>query len=924
MTENRRIALNIVATYGRSLFALACGLFSGRWALMALGEVDYGLMGVVGGLTAFIAFFNGLLAGAIGRFYAFSVGQARVAGTQGEGLEVCRQWFNSAVLIHTVLPLALMTVGYPIGEYGLRHAWLSIPPDRVEACVWVFRFVCLSCLVGMVNVPFMAMYTAKQHIAELTVYSFVTTIINVVFLYYMVSHPGEWLAKYALWTCLLSVAPQGIICLRAMRVFPECRFRPAYLWDLRRTKALCHYAGWQFFGCLGAMLRGQGLAVLVNRAFGAAANASMAVGGNLAGHCDTLSGSMVGAFAPAITNACGARDFGRMRAMAYRTCKIGTLLTLVFALPLALEVDEVLRLWLKHPPAYAAGLCLCVLAMTLVDKTTVGHMLAVNANGRIARYQAVLGTSLILTLPFAWLFVRQGWGIYSVGCAMILTTMLCAWGRVWFARRLVGMSARHWLFHIFLPLAALAALCGAVGFLPRLWMGPSLWRVGVTSGCVEVTLALLAWSVIFDKEERVFVMGRLGQWAARFRAEASASPGAVPRGIALAPASGCTGCSACQAACPRGAIAMVADGEGFLRPRIDVARCVGCRACERACPVLRPGVPDAAPMCFAARVRDEALRLGSSSGGVFTALARPVLGAGGVVFGCVWEKPALVAIHAKAESEGELAAMRGSKYVQSDLRDTFREAKAALLRGRPVLFSGTPCQIAGLNRFLGRSWPNLLTVELICHGAPSPAVFERYKWELAREHGAPPVSIAFRNKFYSWRRCSLVSAFADTSEHREDLYANRYVQAFLRDFCLRPSCHHCVAREGKSGADITLGDFWGIEKVCPALDDDRGTSAVLLHTEAGRHAWAACAATVEACPVALAGVVAGNPSYLRPVAEPRGRALFMRRFRTRPMGALVRSLSVAPLPRRVAMAAGRRLKRLLGVIITTGGGRDLF
>lgn len=908
--------MNIAATYGRSLFALACGLFSGRWALMALGEVDYGLMGVVGGLTAFIAFFNGLLAGAIGRFYAFSVGQAKVAGTQGEGLEVCRQWFNSAVLIHTVLPLVLMAVGYPIGEYALRHAWLSIPPDRVEACVWVFRFVCISCFVGMVNVPFTAMYTAKQYIAELTIYSFVSTTLNVIFLHHMVTHPGVWLAKYALWSCLLSVVPQGIICLRAMQVFPECRFRRAYLWDWRRTKALCHYAGWQFFGCFGAMLRGQGLAILVNRGFGPAMNASMAVGTSLAGHCDTLSGSMIGAFSPAITNACGARDYAKMRAFAYRTCKIGTLLTLIFALPLALEIEEVLRLWLKHPPACAAGFCYCVLAMILVDKTAVGHMLAVNANGRIAHYQAVLGTSLILTLPIAWLFVRLGWGFYAIGYAMILTMMFCAWGRVWFARKLVGMSARHWLFRIFLPLVSLTALCFGIGLLPRLFMEASLGRLVVTGLVTEAALLPLSWWLILDGDERAFLWTRLEPWIARFRAKPAPAPVGVP---ALAPISACTGCSACKAACPRDAIAMVADSEGFLRPTIDAGKCVACHACERACPILRPGVPDPAPICFAARTRSEALRLASSSGGVFTELARPVLKAGGVVFGCVWEKPALVAIHAKAETEAELAEMRGSKYVQSDLRETFREAKAALLRGRPVLFSGTPCQIAGLNRFLGKAWDNLLTVEVICHGAPSPAVFAQYLKELTREHGTSPVSIAFRNKYYSWRRCSLVSAFADTSENREDLYTNRYIRAFLANFCLRPSCHQCAAREGKSGADVTIADFWGIEKVCPALDDDRGTSAVLLHTARGRRAWAAATDNLETHPVTFADLVADNPSYLRPVAEPRARARFMRRFRTVPMATLIRRLSVAPLPLRLARALWRRSKHLFDVFITMGG-----
>lgn len=516
MTENRRIALNIAATYGRSLFALACGLFTSRWVLMALRQSDYGLYGVVGGLAVFIAFFNGLMAGAIGRFYAFSVGQAKVAGTQGEGLEVCRQWFNTAVLIHTVIPLVLIAIGYPVGMWAVE-SFLTIPPDRVEACRWVFRFVCVSCFVGMVNVPFQAMYTAKQYIAELTIYSFATTSLNVAFLYFMVTHPGDWLARYALWTCLLSVVPQLIISLRAVKVFPECRFNPRYLWDWKRTKALVNYAGWQFFGCFGAMLRGQGIAIVVNKYFGPSVNAAMTIGSTVAHHSDTLAGSMVGAFSPAITNARGANDWEKMRRMAYRTCKIGTLLTLLFALPLALELPEILRLWLRTPPTYAAGLCWSVLAMIVVDKTAVGHMLAVNANGRVARYQAVLGTTLILTLPLAWLFVAWGWGVYSVGWAMVLTMMGCAWGRVWFARKLVGMSARHWLFRIFLPLVLLTVFSGGIGLLPRLLFPPSFFRVCLTGAVTEAVLLPVAWCLLLDHDEKTFFTDKLSSLVGHLR-----------------------------------------------------------------------------------------------------------------------------------------------------------------------------------------------------------------------------------------------------------------------------------------------------------------------------------------------------------------------------------------------------------------------
>lgn len=508
MTENRRIILNIGATYGRSLFALACGLFTSRWVLMALGQSDYGLYGVVGGLTAFIAFFNGLMAGAVGRFYAFSVGQAKVAGTQGEGLEVCRQWFNTAVLIHTVVPLILIAIGYPVGMWAVEH-FLTIPPERVEACRWVFRFVCISCFVGMVNVPFQAMYTAKQYIAELTIYSFATTTLNVCFLYFMVTHPGDWLAKYALWTCLLSVVPQGIICLRAMTVFPECRFRLADLWSLKRIKTLVFFAGWQFFGVLGTILRNQGIAVLVNKFFGPSVNAAMTVGNSLSAHADTLSGSMIGAFAPAITNARGARDLDKMRRMAYWTCNLGTLFMLLFALPLALELPEVLRLWLKNPPPFTVGLGWLILLRLVLDKVTYGHMLAINANGKVAVSELVQGGALLLTLPLAWWAVAVGYSVYSVMWVVVVTTVLCSVGRVLLARHLIAMSVRQWCFRILVPLLVLTVVSGTVGWVPRLFFGPSFLRVCLTTVVTEAVMLPAAWFLLLDKDERDFVLGHL-------------------------------------------------------------------------------------------------------------------------------------------------------------------------------------------------------------------------------------------------------------------------------------------------------------------------------------------------------------------------------------------------------------------------------
>ncbi len=511
MSPNRRILLNIVATYGRSLYALVCGLFISRWVLAALGKTDFGLYGVVGGMTVFVAFLNNLLSMATSRFYAYAEGQAQksvAAGCAESGMEECRKWFSTAVLIHSIVPVVLVVIGYPLGLYAVEN-WLTIPADRLDACIWVFRFATISCFVAMVNVPFQAMYTAKQYIAELTIYGVAVTTANIFFMYFMVTHPCDWLAKYALWMCFVSVAPQAIICIRAMKVFPECRFRLSYARNMKRILELSSFAFWQAFGALGGILRGQGIQILVNKYFGPTYNASMSIANQVSAHSQTLSGAMLGAFAPAVTTAYGAGRNDSMVSLSYRTSKFGMLLAIFFALPLALELKEVLELWLVNPPPYTAELCWCILLMAIIDKSTSGQMLAVSATGKIAAYLAFSGGSLILTLPLAWIFVGKGMPFLFIGISMVITMLLCSIGRVWFARSIVGMSARKWLIDGVLPVSFVVIITALVGLISKSFLRPSFARVCLTSIlCVSVYIPLV-YICVLSAEERTFLLSKL-------------------------------------------------------------------------------------------------------------------------------------------------------------------------------------------------------------------------------------------------------------------------------------------------------------------------------------------------------------------------------------------------------------------------------
>lgn len=507
LTENRRIFWNIVFTYGRSLVSIGGILLISRWVLMALGQVDFGLFSVIGGLVVFIQFANNVLAGATTRFYAFAIGEAKAEGNQN-GLEVCRKWFNTAVSIHTILPLCLILIGYPIAKWAVFN-WLTIPPDRMDACLWVLRFTCISSFVAMVNVPFTAMYNAKQYIAELTIYSMVATLLNVIFAYYMASHPGPWLIKYALWMCLISVIPQLIICIRALIIFQECKFVVKYLWDKVYLRTLLHFAGWQFLGTFCGLLRSHGITLLINKVFGPVVNASMQIANQVNAGTSTLASALIVAFSPAITTACGAKNYKRMTSLAFGASKFSTLLALIFVIPLSLELPYIINLWLKTPPPFTVGLCYLMLTYYICDVCTTGNVIVINASGKIKEYQMVLSGISIFTLPIAILAVYLGGGVYSIGVILVIAIILNSAGRIYFAQKLLDMSAKRWVKEIMSPISKIIILCGAVGYLPHLLFPVNFIRLFITILISECIFIPLSWICVLTAEEKEFLLSKI-------------------------------------------------------------------------------------------------------------------------------------------------------------------------------------------------------------------------------------------------------------------------------------------------------------------------------------------------------------------------------------------------------------------------------
>jgi len=341
------------------------------------------------------------------------------------------------------------------------------------------------------------------------------------------------------------------------------------------------------------------------------------------------------------------------------------------------------------------------------------------------------------------------------------------------------------------------------------------------------------------------------------------------RNMRICDISKCTGCGACAAVCPTHAISMAEDAKGFYVPETDGALCIQCGRCEAVCPSNRREEPEKprALSGFAAVHTDGKIRMGSSSGGVFAALADAVLRQDGAVCGCVLDD-ALKVKHVVGTSPAAIRRMQGSKYVQSSMENCFTEIPELLKAGKRVLFVGTSCQAAGLRAVLDAAHlpdDNLLLVDLVCHGVPSPKLWRDYLEFYRRHMLLRPIDYVFRGKKYGWGRkkrfggyeCTAVlgKRFAD----RTSMAVRLWDRVLSSDLALRNCCHACGFASVNKPSDLTLGDFWGIETVLPDVDDGRGCSCVLVHTAKGLRALEELP-DVKLFPVEPDSIVSHNPN----------------------------------------------------------------
>lgn len=367
----------------------------------------------------------------------------------------------------------------------------------------------------------------------------------------------------------------------------------------------------------------------------------------------------------------------------------------------------------------------------------------------------------------------------------------------------------------------------------------------------------------------------------------------------------CTGCTACQSICPKGAIHMEANQEGFQYPIIDTEKCIQCGLCVKICEgrhswASKDGVLNA----YGVKAKKDADRKGSQSGGAFWVFAQDVIANGGVVYGVRLDE-AFVARHARAATMEELAAFRGSKYVQSDVGDAFKRVKDDLKAGRTVLFSGTPCQVAGLRSYLNKDYINLITIDLVCHGVPSPLVWKEYlEYQKKKHHGQNLEQVEFRDMTQAWGRHCEKLVFGGIA-YDFDVYAS----LFFSHLIIREECFRCKFANLNRVSDITIGDFWGIEDVDVSFKDELGVSSVLVNTQKGQDLFEHMQHQFNYFQCTAADIANKNPNLSKPSKYPQNRENFWKDYK-RGIDYVINKYSAVSLQYKLKKTVYRILKKL--------------
>lgn len=500
-SENtKRIAKNTLMLYGRMLFSMVVSLYTSRVVLNTLGVEDYGIYNVVGGFVAMFSLISSSLSSSVSRFLTFELGKG--------DMERLKRVFSTSLIIHIGLALIVLIAAETIGLWFVNHK-MVIPPERLYAANWVFQASIVSFCFGLLSTPYNASIISHERMSAFAYIGILNVCLKLTIVLFIAHSSWKFdrLIIYSLLLVAVSILLQCIYLIYCRKNFEECCVR--FSWDKRYVKEMGAFAGWNFIGCTAALLKDHGVNILLNLSFGPIVNAARGIANTVNGAVGGFAGSFMTALNPQITKSFATNDKRYCFSLVERGSRFSFYIMFLFALPLCLETEFVLTLWLKQYPAHTINFVRLVLIHSLSEiiSNTLINLQA--ATGKIRNYQLAVGGVLLLNFPLSYLALKSGLSPEYTLIVAIFISACCMMLRLFFLRKLTGFSMHSFLKNVYLNVICVAFLSCIIPFVVHHFMSYGWSRFIITCSVSIICSAIVILFVGCSHSERLFIFCKM-------------------------------------------------------------------------------------------------------------------------------------------------------------------------------------------------------------------------------------------------------------------------------------------------------------------------------------------------------------------------------------------------------------------------------
>ena len=496
--NNKRIAKNTLLLYFRMLFMMAVSLFTSRVILNTLGVEDYGIYNVVGGVVAMFGFLNGSMSSATQRYITFALGKGDEKRLQTV--------FSTTLQIHTLIAAIIVILGETIGLWFLYNK-MQIPADRMDAAFWVLQCSIISTVIMIVSVPYNADIIAHEKMSAFAYISVLEVVLKLAIVYMLVVFSVDKLILYAFLILAIQVLIRFCYSIYCNRHFKETKY--IHVWDKALFKEMTGFAGWSIFGNLSAVIFTQGLNILLNVFFGPVVNAARAVAVQVQNAIQQFVGNFQMALNPQITKTYAQGKMEEMHKLMYRSARFSFYLLFFLSLPVLFETDFILTVWLNTIPEHTVTFLRIMICTSLIYTCANPMIIANQATGKVKKYQAVCGTTLIMILPISWILLKLGFPAYSVFIVHFVMEGVCQLARMLMLRPLIGIGLRDYFYNIYLRVAIVVIAAVVCPGLVYVYMPEGLIRFLVVGMVSVLSVSLSAYLLGLSANERVFIKSKV-------------------------------------------------------------------------------------------------------------------------------------------------------------------------------------------------------------------------------------------------------------------------------------------------------------------------------------------------------------------------------------------------------------------------------